>query len=880
MLKEMPKAYEPKSFEEKWYRYWMENDLFKAEAGSQKPKFSLVMPPPNITGSLHIGHALDLTIQDIIIRHMRMSGRETLWLPGTDHASIATHAKIEEMLESEGTSRLELGREKFLERAWDWKRKYGNIITDQIKSLGASCDWSRERFTMDEGCSRAVTEVFVRLYEKGLIYKGNYMVNFCPSCHTVISDIEVEHEDVDSFLWYIRYPLEGSDEYVVVATTRPETMLGDTGIAVNPDDKRYSHLIGRHAILPIIGRRLPIFADDRVDPSFGTGAVKVTPAHDPDDFEMGKIHGLEFVTVIDTHAKMTSAAGKYEGMDRYECRKALLKDLEEGDFLVKTEPYKLSIGRCHRCDTNVEPLISEQWFVRMKPLAEPAIKAVREGKVRFVPERFTKIYLNWMENVRDWCISRQLWWGHRIPAWYCDSCGKTIVAREEPKSCPDCGGTLRQDEDVLDTWFSSALWPFSTMGWPEKTADLDYFFPTDVLVSGYDIIFFWVARMIFSSLEFTGREPFHTVVIHGIVRDALGRKMSKSLGNGIDPLEVIDKFGADALRISLIAGTAMGNDMRLYDEKVEGARNFVNKLWNAARFCLANLEDFSPPEKVSPKGFAGRWILSRLERTIRGVNDALENFEPGEAIGLIIDFVWNEFCDWYIEIAKEDMSREELKEETQAVLWTVLRDSLALLHPFIPFVTEELWSYLPGRVPGKEGSLMIHPYPAPGRWELDPEAEEEAQALIEATKALRNMRAEVNIGTGRKAPAIIAAVEPARWEKMIPYIQRLAWAEPVRLGDMEELTDVHKALASVAKGATVYLPLEGVIDIDKEIQRLQKTMGELEKDIERTRARLSQEDFLSKAPKEIVEAQKKRYEESTAKLETLRARIDMLRRVN
>lgn len=880
MLKEMPKAYEPKSFEEKWYRYWMENDLFKAEAGSQKPKFSLVMPPPNITGSLHIGHALDLTIQDTIIRHMRMSGRETLWLPGTDHASIATHAKIEEMLESEGTSRLELGREKFLERAWDWKRKYGNIITDQIKSLGASCDWSRERFTMDEGCSRAVTEVFVRLYEKGLIYKGNYMVNFCPSCHTVISDIEVEHEDVDSFLWYIRYPLEGSDEYVVVATTRPETMLGDTGIAVNPDDKRYSHLIGRHAILPIIGRRLPIFADDRVDPSFGTGAVKVTPAHDPDDFEMGKIHGLEFVTVIDTHAKMTSAAGKYEGMDRYECRKALLKDLEEGDFLVKTEPYKLSIGRCHRCDTNVEPLISEQWFVRMKPLAEPAIKAVREGKVRFVPERFTKIYLNWMENVRDWCISRQLWWGHRIPAWYCDSCGKTIVAREEPKSCPDCGGALRQDEDVLDTWFSSALWPFSTMGWPEKTADLDYFFPTDVLVSGYDIIFFWVARMIFSSLEFTGREPFHTVVIHGIVRDALGRKMSKSLGNGIDPLEVIDKFGADALRISLIAGTAMGNDMRLYDEKVEGARNFVNKLWNAARFCLANLEDFSPPEKVSPKGFAGRWILSRLERTIRGVNDALENFEPGEAIGLIIDFVWNEFCDWYIEIAKEDMSREELKEETQAVLWTVLRDSLALLHPFIPFVTEELWSYLPGRVPGKEGSLMIHPYPAPGRWELDPEAEEEAQALIEATKALRNMRAEVNIGTGRKAPAIIAAVEPARWEKMIPYIQRLAWAEPVRLGDMEELTDVHKALASVAKGATVYLPLEGVIDIDKEIQRLQKTMGELEKDIERTRARLSQEDFLSKAPKEIVEAQKKRYEESTAKLETLRARIDMLRRVN
>jgi valyl-tRNA synthetase len=878
VLDEMPRAYEPKAFEEKWYRYWMDNGLFNAKAGSKKPRFSLVMPPPNITGSLHIGHALDQTLQDIIIRHMRMSGMETLWLPGTDHASIATHAKIEEMLESEGTSRWELGREEFLRRAWEWKDRYGHIITDQVKALGASCDWSRERFTMDEGCSKAVTEVFVRLYEKGLIYKGNYMVNFCPGCHTVISDIEVEHEEMDSSLWYIRYPLEDSDGYIEVATTRPETMLGDTGIAVSPDDKRYAHLIGKNAVLPLVERRLPIFADKHVDPAFGTGAVKVTPAHDPDDFEMGRAHDLEFVSVIDTRGKMTEKAGKYHGMDRYECRKALLKDLEDGGYLVKTEPYKLSVGRCHRCDSNVEPLISEQWFVKMKPLAEPALRVVRDGTVKFVPERFTKVYENWMENVRDWCISRQLWWGHRIPAWYCDGCGKTLVAREEPTSCPECGGGLRQDEDVLDTWFSSALWPFSTLGWPENTADLDYFFPTDVLATGYDIIFFWVARMIFSSLEFMGREPFHHVVIHGMVRDALGRKMSKSLGNGIDPLEVVEKYGADALRMSLTAGTAMGNDMRLYDEKVAGARNFVNKLWNAARYCLANLEGWSPPDRVAPKGFAGRWILSRLERTIQEVKDAMERFEPGEAIGLITDFVWNEFCDWYIEISKEDLARDGLREETQSVLWTVLRDSLALLHPFTPFVTEELWSYLPGRKPGKDGSLIVHPYPEPGRYPVDLEAEHKADLLIEATKAIRNMRAEVNIPTGKRAPAIISADEPGIWEAMLPYIQRLAWTEPLTVVDGKGSKEVRQALVSVAKGAAIYLPLQGVIDIDRETARLDKAIGDLARDIERTRSRLSQEDFLSRAPQEIVEAQRKRFLENSAKLETLKARVEMLRR--
>lgn len=874
----MSKSYEPKAFEEKWYRYWMENGLFGAEVKPGKPRFSLVMPPPNITGSLHIGHALDQTLQDIIIRHARMRGLKTLWLPGTDHASIATHAKIEEMLASEGTSRWELGREEFLKRAWEWRNKYGHIITDQVKALGASCDWSRERFTMDEGCSEAVTDVFIRLYEKGLIYKGNYMVNFCPGCHTVISDIEVEHEESDGSLWYIRYPLEGSDGYVEVATTRPETMLGDTGIAVSPKDKRYSRLIGKYAILPIVGRRLPIFADDHVDPAFGTGAVKITPAHDPDDFEMGKEHGLEFISVIDTHGNMTGETGKYRGMDRYDCRKELVKDLEEAGYLVKVEPYKLSVGRCHRCDSPVEPLISEQWFVRMKPLAERALQVVREGKIKFVPERFTKVYENWMENVRDWCISRQLWWGHRIPAWYCDKCGKITVAKEAPAACPDCGGAVRQDEDVLDTWFSSGLWPFSTLGWPEDTADLEYFFPTDVLVTGYDIIFFWVARMIFMSLEFTGREPFHTVVIHGMVRDALGRKMSKSLGNGIDPLEVVDKYGADALRISLTAGTAMGNDMRLYDEKVAGARNFVNKLWNASRYCLYNLEGLEIPEEVRPKGFAGRWILSRLERTIEAVEDAMNRFEPGEAIGLITDFVWNEFCDWYIEISKEDLARPDLKAETQAVLWSVLRDSLALLHPFTPFVTEELWSYLPGRAPGKEGSLIAHPYPRPNRYPVDEEAEDKASSLIEATKAIRNMRAEVNIPTGKKARAIISADEPGKWESMLSYIGRLAWAEPLELVAGEGSPEVPQALVSAAKGAAIYLPLQGVIDIDKEISRLEKSIDELAKDIERTKTRLSQQDFLSKAPQEIVEAQRKRFEENSAKLETLRSRVDMLSR--
>jgi len=925
MKKTLPKAYEPKTFEKKWYSYWVDNDLFRAKVRPGKPRFSIVIPPPNVTGALHMGHALDTTLQDIFVRYNRMLGKETLWLPGTDHASIATHAKIEEMLVKEGTSRWELGREKFLVRAWQWKNKYGHIITDQLKTLGASCDWSRERFTMDEGCSRAVNEVFVRLYEKGLIYRGKYMVNFCPGCRTVISDIEVEHQEVEGALYYIRYPILDSEtnassghidqsaedkpaseytDFIEVATTRPETMLGDTAIAVNPEDPRYKRLVGKHAILPLVGRILPIISDDRVDPDFGTGAVKVTPAHDPDDFEMAQKHGLRFISVINTEGRMTQEAGKYKGLDRYECREKLLLDLQAKGYLVKKEPYRFSVGHCHRCDSVVEPLISEQWFVKMKPLAEPALRIVREGKIKFVPERFTKIYEHWMENVKDWCISRQLWWGHRIPAWYCKDCGKVTVARKAPEKCPACSGPLYQDEDVLDTWFSSALWPFSTMGWPDDTPDLKYFFPTDILVTGYDIIFFWVARMIFSSMEFMGREPFHHVLIHGLVRDALGRKMSKSLGNGIDPLEVVDKYGADALRLSLTSGIAMGNDMRFYDEKVEGARNFCNKLWNATRYCLSNLEGWQPPvprdeaqsterdksniasnEKKNVKNEAisaltSRWILSRLERTIRAVNDAMDRFEPGETLDIITNFVWNEFCDWYIEFSKEDLTKPEKKDETRYVLWQVLKDSLALLHPFAPFITEELWSHLPGRKPGKEASLTVSAYPTPGRYSIDNSAEEEINTLIEAVKQIRNMRAEVNIPTGKKTRVILIAENPAAWENKVRYIQRLAWAQPLEVLDRKKSpARPQQALASVGTGVEIYLPLKGVIDLEKEIGRLETSASQLEQDLKRIEARLSNPEFLAKAPKEIVETHRKRCQESKEKIEALRKRAEVLRRV-
>ncbi|MGI6628634.1 MAG: valine--tRNA ligase [Bacillota bacterium] len=928
----LPKAYEPKTFEEKWYSYWMGRELFKAHASPGKPKFSIVIPPPNITGALHMGHALDTTLQDIFVRYNRMQGNETLWLPGSDHASIATHAKIEEMLAEEGTSRWELGREKFLERAWEWKAKYGHIITDQLKKIGASCDWSRERFTMDEGCSRAVNEVFLRLYEKGLIYRGKYMVNFCPGCRTVISDIEVEHEDTEGHLYYIRYPVldlgqagpgnhpgrfasEYSD-FVAVATTRPETMLGDTAIAVNPDDPRYGRLVGRYAVLPLVGRILPIIADEHVDPEFGTGAVKVTPAHDPNDFDMGLKHDLEFISVIDIEGKMTKEAGKYQSLDRYQCRKKVLADLETQGYLIKTEALKHSVGHCHRCHSAVEPLISEQWFVKMKPLARPALEAVKDGQVTFVPERFRKIYEHWMENIRDWCISRQLWWGHRIPAWYCSHCSEIIVATSAPDKCPKCGGSVWQDEDVLDTWFSSALWPFSTMGWPENTPDLEYFFPTDILITGYDIIFFWVARMIFSSLEFMGQVPFHHVLIHGLVRDSLGRKMSKSLGNGVDPLEVIEKYGGDALRISLISGVAMGSDMRFFDEKVEGARNFCNKLWNAARYCLANLEGWQPSGTASTQtssqasSLTSRWILSRLGRTAAAVEDAMNRYEPGEALDTIIDFVWNQFCDWYIEFSKEDLANPETATEAKFVLYQVLKTSLALLHPFAPFITEELWSYLPTNSTNEPNSsnlsrntcqpnnLIIATYPVPGMFALDADAEEQVDNLIEVIKGIRNMRAEVNIPTGKREKAILLVDDRPAWENLASYIKRLAWTEPLeilskkgaaRSGEPQEYKETTKsetlkeswerprhALASVAIGAEMFLPLAGVIDIDKEIARLEKAVGELKQDLERTEERLSNHEFLAKAPEDIVEKQRKRHQDNNEKLETLKKRLEML----
>ncbi len=872
--KGLDKAYAPETFERKWYEYWVDNGLFEASVRPGKKRFSLVMPPPNITGNLHIGHALDITLQDVLVRYHRMMGYETMWLPGTDHASIATHARIEALLASEGTDRHSLGREQFLKRAWEWKEKYGGIITEQIRSMGASCSWDRERFTMDDGCSKAVTEVFVRLYEKGLIYKGDYMVNFCPSCHTVISDIEVEHEETDGNLYFIRYPLKEAEGFVEVATTRPETMVGDTAVAVNPDDERYKDILGKTAILPIIGRELPIIGDDYVDPSFGTGAVKITPAHDPNDFDIGIRHGLQFVSVIDTHGNMTPAAGPYAGLDRHRCRTQIVKDLREKGYLKEIKPYKMALGHCHRCDSQVEPLISKQWFVKMKPLAEPAIKAVQEGKVAFVPERFTKVYENWMNNIRDWCISRQLWWGHRIPAWYCE-CGKTIVARETPTVCPHCGGSLKQDEDVLDTWFSSALWPFSTLGWPEKTPDLEYFFPTDVLVTGPDIIFFWVARMIFMSLEFMGQEPFSRVAFHGMVKDAEGHIMSKSRGTGVDPLEVTKTYGTDALRLSLMTGNAMGNDMRLFPEKIEGARNFCNKLWNASRFCLSVLKD-EIPTAAKPEKAAGRWIMSKLEKTVEGARKALDDLEPGVAVDLITGFVWDEFCDWYIEIAKEDVKDPAFENETKYVLWKVLRDSLALLHPFLPFITEELWGHIPGREEGPQGSLAVAPYPAFGVFSVDEDALNEMEDLIEIVKTIRNMRAEVNIPTGKRAKVLLVSEDPASLGAFVPYIRKLSWTDPLEIsrGDGEV---GRGSLTGVTRRAQVFLPLEGLIDLDKEIERLAKALAEAQGELAKVRARLSNDDFLAKAPESIVAGQRSKEEELKTKATLLQKRVDSLK---
>ncbi|MDD2587150.1 MAG: valine--tRNA ligase, partial [Syntrophomonadaceae bacterium] len=821
--KNLPSVYEPGNVEKKWYAYWKDNNYFAPVDDPEKKPFSIVMPPPNVTGALHLGHALDNTLQDILARWRRMQGYNTLWLPGTDHAGIATQAKVEEALSKDGISRYDLGREKFLEKVWEWKHLYGNRITDQLSLMGSSCDWTRERFTMDEGCSKAVREVFVNLYEKGLIYQGDYIINWCPRCNTAISDIEVEHEDADGHLWHIKYPVEGSDDYLVVATTRPETMLGDTGVAVHPGDERYTHLVGKNVVLPLVNRAIPVFADHYVDREFGTGAVKVTPAHDPNDFDMGLRNNLEQILVIDNHGVMNENAGKYQGLDRYECRKAIVKDLEEQGYLLKVEEHQHAVGHCQRCNTVIEPIISKQWFVKMKPLAEPAIQKVLDGEIKFVPERFTKIYINWMENIRDWCISRQLWWGHRIPVWYCQDCGEVICTKTDPECCPKCGSKdLHQDEDVLDTWFSSALWPFSTLGWPDNTKDLEYYYPTSVLVTGRDIIFFWVARMIFSGIEHMGKIPFHHVNIHGLILDAQGRKMSKSLGNGIDPIEVIEKYGADTLRFSLITGVTPGNDVRFHWDKVENTRNFANKIWNASRFVLMNLEGYEPVDiDDSELTIADRWIISRLNMKVEEITGLLERYDLGEAARALYDFIWDEFCDWYIELAKPRLFNPSSPREklvVQNVLHDVLVDILRILHPFMPFISEEIYQYLPGH----SNTIMLDSWPIKDDNQVWLESVEQMQQIMSVIRAIRNIRAEFNINPGSKV-RVVALMHDKNLTKIFiknsSYIEQMAGVD--NLSIVETLTEKpRQAVSALTAIADIYVPLEGVIDIDKEIARL------------------------------------------------------------
>ena len=863
MAKELKKVYEPQEVEDRLYAHWEELGCFKADNKSKKEPFTVVIPPPNVTGQLHMGHAMDETIQDILIRYKKLRGYETLWLPGTDHAGIATQIKVEEMLRKEGLTRYDLGREAFLERVWAWKEKYGSTIINQLKKLGSACDWSRERFTMDEGCSAAVRKVFVDLYEKGLIYQGNRIINWCPNCKTALSDVEVEYTEKEGRLWHIEYKVKDSDEVVVCATTRPETMLGDTGIAVNPNDKRYTHLVGKTAILPLVGREIPIFADDYVEMEFGTGCVKVTPSHDPDDFEMGQRHGLDFILVIDENGRMTEGCGKYAGMDRYEARRAIVEDLEAQGLLRKVEELPHNVGVCYRCGTDVEPMTSTQWFVKMKPLAQPAIEAVRKGDIRFVPSRFENTYFNWMENVRDWCISRQLWWGHRIPAFYCDTCGKMFVSREDLTVCPDCGAPVRQDEDVLDTWFSSALWPFSTLGWPEKTDDLAYFYPTSTLVTGYDIIFFWVARMIFSGLEHMGQKPFSDVLIHGLVRDAQGRKMSKSLGNGVDPLEIIKLYGADALRFTLITGNSPGNDTRFSADKVEAARNFANKIWNASRFVLMNLEvedtALPPLSQLEPED---KWILSKMNRLVEEVTENLESYDLGVALSKLYDFFWDSFCDWYIELCKARLFAEDdnpqAKLTAQSVLAHVLFVALRLLHPFMPFITEELYLSLPH----EKTSIMFESWPKPDdalRFSAD---EADMEKIMGAINAIRARRSEMNVPPSRRAALFIETKEHDLFAAGIPFFQRLAGISEVSFE--QPPADV---VTIVTDGARLFIPLGDLVDFGAELARLQNEKKKLHKEIERAGSKLNNPGFLAKAPAEVVEEEKTKLGKFTAMLE-------------
>ena len=864
---ELPKVYSPSEFEDRIYKNWSDKGYFTPDVNNSAPHFSVVIPPPNVTGQLHMGHALDETLQDILVRYKRMQGFNTLWVPGTDHAGIATQIKVEEQLRvNEGLTRYDLGREKFLERVWDWKNQYGNRIISQLKKLGASCDWSRERFTMDEGCSKAVREVFVNLYDKGLIYRGNRIINWCPHCVTALSDAEVEYSEQEGFFWHIRYPIKGEDGYVEIATTRPETMFGDTAVAVNPEDEATKHLIGKTLILPIVNREIPVIADDYVEIGFGTGCVKITPAHDPNDFLVGQRHDLEQIKVMNDDATMNAYAGKYEGMDRYECRKALVADLDAMGYLIKTVPHAHNVGSCYRCKTTVEPITSNQWFVKMEPLAKPALDVVRDGTVKFEPERFSKTYINWMENVHDWCISRQLWWGHRIPAFYCDSCGEMTVSKEDITTCPKCGKPVHQENDVLDTWFSSALWPFSTLGWPEQTEELKKYYPTSVLVTGYDIIFFWVARMIFSGLEHMGKAPFSTVFIHGLVRDAQGRKMSKSLGNGIDPLEIIDKYGADALRYALATGNSPGNDMRFSDEKIEAARNFANKLWNASRFVRMNLtiDEVTLPNEAELSQ-EDKWILNEFNTLVANVTSALDKFEVGVALASIYDFTWDVFCDWYIELSKSRLSEKDTAQNTvaQKVIAYVLTGTLKLLHPFMPFITEEIYQSLPH----DDESIMISAYP-----KYDPalcfESDAESMArVIAAIKAIRTRRNEMNVVPSRKAKVYIATKYTDSFnERSAIFFARLASASEVEVAESFEI-EADGAVQIITDSATIFLPLSDLVDTEKEIARLEGEHKKLLGEIERIEKKLSNEGFVAKAPAAVVDAER-------AKLEKYRENLD------
>ncbi len=855
---ELPKVYSPREFEDRIYENWCEKGYFTPDVNNPAPAFTVVIPPPNVTGQLHMGHALDETLQDILVRYKRMQGFNTLWVPGTDHAGIATQIKVEEQLRvNEGLTRYDLGREKFLERVWDWKHQYGSRIISQLKKLGASCDWSRERFTMDEGCSRAVREVFVNLYDKGLIYRGNRIINWCPHCITALSDAEVEYSEQEGYFWHIKYPIKGEDGYVEVATTRPETMFGDTAVAVNPDDEATKHLIGKTLILPIVGREIPVIADDYVEIGFGTGCVKITPAHDPNDFLVGKRHGLEEIKVMNDDATMNSYAGKYEGMDRYACRKALVSDLEAEGLLIKAVPHAHNVGSCYRCGTTVEPMTSNQWFVKMEPLAAPALDVVRDGTVKFVPERFSKTYVNWMENVHDWCISRQLWWGHRIPAFYCTKCGEMTVSKTDICECPKCGGKVEQESDVLDTWFSSALWPFSTLGYPDKTAELEKYYPTSALVTGYDIIFFWVARMIFSGLEHMGKEPFSTVFIHGLVRDAQGRKMSKSLGNGIDPLEIIDKYGADALRYALATGNSPGNDMRFSDEKIEAARNFANKLWNASRFVRMNLTidkiELPSADKLATED---KWILDEFNRLCETVTSSLDKYEVGVALASIYDFTWDIFCDWYIELTKARLNDKDSEGNitAQNVLAYVLTGTLKLLHPFMPFITEEIYQALPHDCE----SIMIAKYPTFDNSLVFTADCESMTRVITAIKAIRARRNEMNVVPSRKAKVYIATkyTESFNADTSI-FFERLASASEVEIAEsFEGVISADDAVQIITDSATVFLPLSDIIDTQKEIARLEGEQKKLIGEIARLEGKLSNEGFVAKAPAAVVEGEK------------------------